>query len=148
MALDDRDYMRDRIRKRDGYTEKSDMRRSMAGERHWYNPKLFRGSRNVGQQTDPAAGGNWWRALVFFLAIYGTVTLLRDVTVWAEKRKQVHAAQLQAQTRESKEAAWARFYQQPEYCNYAKDQAWQHCLSERSQARLQFESLYAAGKLK
>lgn len=146
MAIDDRDYMRDRERKRDNYTEKSHFRRSMSGESPYYEPKQFRGGR-----VDQGEPGSWsgaiFRTVVICLAVYGALSVLRDVHGWSQRKKIGSAAQPLALDHNRKESAWGTFYRQPEYCNYATDKAWQRCLEERSHARRQFEQLYAQGKL-
>ena len=145
MALDDRDYMRDRVRQRDGYTESSNFRRSYAGEKDYrYFPKLFRGQR--------ASGGDgslsiFWRTLVICLAVYGALAAVRDLRSWYDRKQTIKAAVTLQQERERKERAWNAFYQQPAYCNYAVGSAQNRCMSERTEARRQFERLYAAGQL-
>lgn len=147
MALDDRDYMRDRTRRRENYTEKAGFRRSMAGENDYrYNPKQFR-STPVSVDADPTFWGALWRFVLICLAVYGALSAARDIHTWAERKKQLTAPPVQPYQPTAKEAAWARYYQPPEYCAYATDQARQHCLAERAAARRRFEQLYAAGQL-
>ncbi len=146
MALDDRDYMRDRIRQRNGYTERSTFRRSNAGETDYrYFPKAFRGQRDGGGDTAEGpsiAGGVLWRTFVICLAVYGALAGVRDIQTWKTRRA---AATIQ-QERERKERAWNQFYQDPAYCAYAINQAKALCLSERAEARRQFELSYSANQ--
>lgn len=150
MAIDDRDYMRDRQRKRDNYTEKSWFRRSQGGgQDHRYDPKQFRSGRDGGDPYTRHPATNPWgpaivRTLVICFAVYGALVAIRDTHNWAQ-RKQMQRNTVQQADR--KEAAWAAYYQAPQHCAYAADQAWQQCLQHRSQARRQFEVLYARGQL-
>jgi hypothetical protein len=145
MALDDRDYMRDRARQRAGYTESSNFRRSYGGEKDYrYFPKMFRGQRAEGNIS---AGGTIWRTLFICLAVYGALAGVRDMRSWYDKKQAIKAAAALQLERERKERAWSAFYQQPAYCNYAVGSAQNRCMSERTEARRQFERLYAAGQL-
>lgn len=75
MGMEDRDWYRDAWRKRESYTEKSGMRRSLGKpETRWYRQQP-RGT----DFRERKSGGNWWRAFVFFLAVYGAVSLLKDL---------------------------------------------------------------------
>lgn len=157
MALDDRDYMRDRERKRSNYTEKSPFRRSQGGEKsHYYDPKQFRtprGNEPSAHDLHPAAANGWFsvlvRTAVICLAVYGGMTALQQIHTWAERKKQrpPESPPVQQYLPLPKEVAWARYFQPQAYCAYATDQALEHCRRDRAAARRRFEELYAQGKL-
>jgi hypothetical protein len=145
MALDDRDYMRDRERKR-----------SQAGEKsHYYDPKQFRtprGNEPGDHDRHPAAGNGWFsvlvRTAVICLAVYGGMTALQQIHTWAErKQRPPESPPVQQYLPLPKEVAWARYFQPQAYCAYATDQALEHCRRDRAAARRRFEELYAQGKL-
>lgn len=83
MGIEDRDWYTDAQRKRQGYTEKSNMRRSLGKpEPRWYNPKEFRrppGGGDPSRGRSGTRGDKWWYAIVFCLAIYGATILLKDL---------------------------------------------------------------------
>ena len=144
MALDERDYMRDRIRHRDSYTERSTFRRSYAGEKDYrYFPKMFRGQTTEGSSS---TGEAFWRTLVICLAVYGALAGVRDLRTLYDKKQTAIAAIALKQEREQKERVWSLYYQQPEYCKYAAGPLLERCQRERADARRQFELSYAANQ--
>lgn len=101
MALDDRDWYRDEVRKRTNYTEKADFRRSLENPEVVYDPKLYRepprppvGQAYAPRQSVPSSHGWHWSIQFLFwaamcLILYGAFWVLND---YQQAKRQAKAA--------------------------------------------------------
>ena len=101
MALDDRDWYRDDLRKKTGYVEKADFRVPLSNPNPHYDPKLYRRPPQntfIEGNSQPSQGWHWSTQLLLWLAIcgalYGAFWLLND---YQKAKRQAQAATIAAE---------------------------------------------------